>query len=292
MNRVLQFLMMVTAFALIPAICFGSIAVITWGQFVTAPLMLAMCHSLPILWVVSSNKSRWWALKLLAAFVVLVFTHATATSIGVYQTDFPSFSNALASHATFTTPSTILIGVIVFVTTPYLRIATSSYPTQSYQHRILGLISATAAVACVMSYLTTIKYVGNDRFLYSQIAMGALALTCLWCVLSRQSKPLRHTLWGTTLATLVLTTAILFACRVEASKETLILTLYFLSITAFISIERIIELRFPQGIYIEPQNNKGLQTTPSISRFDLRRVNRSGSLNPVVIDQVAKARLG
>jgi len=28
--------------------------------------------------------------------------------------------------------------------------------------------------------------------------------------------------------------------------------------------------------------NKGLQTKPSNSRFDLRRVNRSGSLNPVV----------
>jgi hypothetical protein len=29
--------------------------------------------------------------------------------------------------------------------------------------------------------------------------------------------------------------------------------------------------------------NKGLQTKPSISRFDLRRVNCSGSLNPTVL---------
>jgi hypothetical protein len=31
--------------------------------------------------------------------------------------------------------------------------------------------------------------------------------------------------------------------------------------------------------------NKGLQTKPSISRFDLRRVNCSGSLNPTVLSE-------
>lgn len=262
-------------FALIPslivilALCFGSIAVITWGQFLTHPLLLAMCHSLSILWVLRSKKDMWWTLKLVAAFVVLVFTHAAAASLGSYQTDFPAFSNALAGHATFTAPSTILIAVIALVAQPYLCINSPNSATQNSRHSILGLLLATTTVACVISYLTAINYIGIDRFLLSQLGLGFTALTCLWCVLSRQKSTLRYTVFLALIVSLLSATAILFAYRLEACMDTLLLTLYLLWLTGFFSIERFIGYRLPHHTQTEPQNNDPLDTKPSITRFDL-----------------------
>ena len=263
-------------FALIPslvagqAICFGSSAVMNWGQFLTAPPLLAMCHLLSILWFLGSNKGMWRALKLLAAFVVLVLTHATAMSLGTYQYDFPVFCNQLIWHATFAVPSTVLIGAITFIVQPYLSIVTVDADTMNPKHSIVGFMLVTATVACVITFIATMNSFTVGQFLLSHLALGTASQLCLWSILSRQYTTLRYTVLVTTMTSLLLTTGILFANRMEACGDILEVTLYVLCLTGFVSMERFIGFQFPHRMHTEPQNNNPLDTKPSISCFDLR----------------------
>lgn len=264
-------------FGLIPSLtailaaCFGPVAVLEWGwPYLIAPLMLAMSHCLSMLWVLRRDGGIRFALQLGSAFFVLIFIQATAISLASYQSDFPAFSNALLWNASFIIPSTILIGAIAFIAQPYLCIATLDSATILRKHRIVGLILATSTVACVMSFVTTMNSVPLSQFLLSHLAIGTAAQLCLWGIVSRQSRTLRNAVLIATIATLLVTTAILIAFRMEASGAMIPLTIYVISLTGLISMDRFIELRVPKYTTKEAQNNNPLDTKPSISRLGLR----------------------
>lgn len=264
-------------FGLIPsltailAICFGPVAVLEWGwPYLIAPLMLAMSHCLSMLWVLRRDGGIRFALQLGSAFFVLIFIQATAISLASYQSDFPAFSNALLWNTSFIVPSTVLIGAIAFIAQPYLCIATLDSATMLPKHSIVGLILATTTVACVMSLVMTMNSVTTGQFLLSHFAIGIAAQLCLWCTVSGHSRALRNTVLVATIATLLITTAILIAFRMEASGAMIPLTIYVISLTGLISMDRFIELQVPKYTRKKAQNNNPLDTKPSISRLGLR----------------------
>lgn len=254
------FFVLVPCLSFVFALSFGSIALITWGQFVTQPLLLAMCHSLAILWVLRCNGGIWWTIKILAAFCVLGFSNAVAMSLGSYQTDYPAFSTWLKFLTTFLAPSTILIGVVVFVTYPYLGIVSSDPTTKRAGHSILEIMFATTAVAGVIAYLLAIRYFGIQMFLVSHAGIGAAALMCLWCVLSNRKAMFRYSVLMAVILPLSLATIYLYFLRQNAFMETLLLMIYVLSLVGLISVESWVGYRLRNYPSTEPSSSNSMDT--------------------------------
>lgn len=254
------FFLLVPCLILAFALSFGSIALITCGQSVSQPLLLAMCHSLAILWVLRCNGGIWWTIKIVASFCVLGFSNAVAMSLGSYQTDFPALSTWLDFLRTFLAPSTILIGVIVFVSYPYLGIVTLDPTTTRAGHSILGIMLATTAVASVIAYLIAIKYLSINTFLVSHVVIGAAALMCLWCVLSNRKAIFRYSVFLAVILTLLLATIYLLILRHDAFMSTLLVMFYLFWLVGLILVESWVGFRLPNYPSTEPASNNSMDT--------------------------------